>query len=167
VLTGGGARPSIGRRVLSAVIDPMGTTNREVFGERWSRVPPPTVYAHMAAGWNGKLSDSVTPPLHVELAVSHGLPSDKRFVPRVPFDHLLQAQLDFATDDVDGYIDSRGLWAEPSCAAAARAGPVRHPRHGTPTTPAPAIGVGPGIAAHAALGRRICRGGRGRHPGPV
>jgi hypothetical protein len=159
VRNGGGEHPSIGRRVLSAVIDPMGTTNRAVFGDHWLRTPPPSVHSHMAIGWNRELTATDRSPLHLELAVRHGLPSDPRFVPRVPFDHFdLRVQLDTSTEQVAGYINLRGLvvgraFGEPRLRSLwglygtydywnpdyARAG---------------AIGVGPGIAVHAAIGDR-------------
>lgn len=159
VLTGGGENPGIGRRVLSAVIDPMGTTNRAAFGDYWRRTPPPVVHSYMAIGWNRELTTTERSPVHLELAVSHGLPSDPRFVPTVPFDHFdLRVQLDASSDQVAGYINLRGLVVgraigEPRLRALwglygsydywnpdyARAG---------------AIGVGPGIAVHAALGER-------------
>ena len=159
VLTGGGERPSIGRRVMAAVIDPIGTTNRAVFGDHWRRVPPPVVHSYMAVGLNRALDSTAQSPLHLELGVSHGLPSDERFVPRVPFDHFdLRVQLDSSRDEIAGYIDLRGLVVgrvigEPRLRALwglygtydywnpdyARAG---------------AIGIGPGIAAHVALGKR-------------
>jgi hypothetical protein len=64
----------------------------------------------MAAGWNRDLRATDQSPLHVELAVSHGLPSDPRFVPRVPFDHFdLRVQLDASSDEIAGYVDLRGL----------------------------------------------------------
>jgi hypothetical protein len=159
VLSGGGARPSIGRRVLSAVIDPMGKANRAAFGDNWRRVPPPVVHSYMAAGWNRDLRATDQSPLHVELAVSHGLPSDPRFVPRVPFDHFdLRVQLDASSDEIAGYVDLRGLVV----GRAISQPPVRalwglygtydywNPDHAR----AGAIGLGPGIAVHAALGRR-------------
>lgn len=159
VLTGGGERPSIGRRVLSGIIDPIGAANRAAFGDRWRRTPPPVVHSYMAIGWNRELTSTVRSPLHLELAVSHGLPSDSRFEPSVPFDHFdLRVQIDAATDQVAGYLDLRGIivgraFGEPDLRALwglygtfdywnpdyARAG---------------AIGIGPGIAAHADLGKR-------------
>jgi hypothetical protein len=156
---GGGPDPSIGRRVLAAVIDPMGTTNRAAFGDNWRRVPPPVVHSHMAIGWNRELDSTNRSPLHLELAVSHGLPSDPRFAPREPFDSFdLRVQLDTSSDDIAGYIDLRGLVIGRS---------IGEPRlralwglYGTydywnpDYARASAIGVGPGIAAHAALGER-------------
>jgi len=153
------ARPRISRRLLAGVIDPIGTMNREAFGDKWRRVSPPDLHSHLAVGWNRELSPSDRSPLHLELASSHGLPSDPRFVPRVPFDHFdLRVQLDASTDAVAGYVDLRGL------IAGAAIGEPRlralwglygtydywNPDHAR----AGAIGVGPGIAAHAALGTR-------------
>lgn len=159
VLTGGGERPSIGRRVLSGIIDPMSTSNRTAFGDHWRRTPPPVVHSYMAIGWNRELTTTDRSPLHLELAVSHGLPSDSRFVPRVPFDHFdLRVQLDAASDEVAGYIDLRGL-----IVGTALGKPHLRALWGLYGTfdywnpdyaRAGAIGVGPGIAAHADLGER-------------
>lgn len=159
VRMGGGAHPSIGRRVLSALIDPMGTTNRAMFGDRWRKVPPPEVHAHMGAGWNQALVTDDRSPVHLELAVSHGFPSDERFVPRVPLDHFdLRAQLDFGTDDIAGFVNLRGL------VVGSVFGPPRRRAlwglYGTydywnpDYARASAVGVGPGITAHAAIGAR-------------
>lgn len=159
VLTGGGEQPTIGRRVLSGIIDPMGTVNRVALGDHWRRTPPPVVHSYIAVGWNRELSSTDRSPFHLELAVSHGLPSDSRFVPRVPFDHFdLRVQLDTARDEVAGYIDLRGLVVGSA---------IGTPRlralwglYGTfdywnpDYARAGAIGVGPGIAVHADLGAR-------------
>lgn len=159
VLHGGGEEPSIGRRVLSAVIDPMGTTNRVVFGDHWKRVPPPIVHSYMAAGWNHQLADVDQSPVHLELAVSHGLPSDPRFKPRVPFDHFdLRVQLDFSTEQIAGYVDLRGLIVGKAIGEErlrAIWGLYGTYDYWNPDyARASAIGVGPGIALHAALGER-------------
>jgi len=154
-----GERPSIGRRVLSAIIDPIGTANRVALRDSWRRVPPPQLHSHLAVGWNRALDVAEQSPLHVELAVSHGLPSDERFVPRVPFDHFdLRVQLDASTDRLDGYVDLRGLiLGRASGKPRLRAlwglyGTYDYwnPDHAR----AGAIGVGPGIAVHAAFGAR-------------
>jgi hypothetical protein len=159
VLTGGGERPSIGRRVLSGFIDPMGTTNRAVFGDNWRRVPPPVIHSYMAIGWNRELTAGDHSPLHLELAVTHGLPSDPRFEPMVPFDHFdLRVQLDTSTENIAGYVDLRGLivgraMGEPDLRALW--GLYGTYDYWNPDyARASAIGVGPGIAAHAALGER-------------
>jgi hypothetical protein len=153
------AHPSLGRRVLSSLIDPIGAANRVAFGDRWKLVPPPAMHAHLAVGWNRELSETEHSPLHVELAISHGLPSDPRFVPRVPFDHFdLRAQLDTSTERIAGYLDLRGLivgsaFGEPRLRALwGLYGTFDYwnPDHAR----AGAIGVGPGIAVHAAIGRR-------------
>jgi hypothetical protein len=159
VFTGGGAHPSLGRRVLSTVINPMGAANRVAFGDRWRHVPPPVVHSYMAVGWNRELRDDDQSPLHLELAVGHGLASDSQFVPRVPFDSFdLRVQLDAATDEIAGYVDVRGL-----IVGRAIGTPRRRALWGLYGTydywnpdyaRASAIGLGPGITAHAALGRR-------------
>lgn len=151
--------PSLGREVLSAVIDPAGTANRSVFGDSWYRVPPPRLHAFLAAGYNEPLGDTATGPLHAELGVSHGLPSDPRFVPRVPFHHFdLRGQLNAGTEAVTGYVDVRGmlfgtatgdetrraLWGAFGTYSYWDAEGVR----------ASAIGFGPGIAMHQRIGER-------------
>jgi hypothetical protein len=159
VLHGGDEDPSIGRRVLSAIIDPIGTTNRAVFKDSWKRVPPPVVHSYMAAGWNYELDNAVQSPVHLELAVSHGLPSDPRYEPRVPFDHFdLRVQLDFSTENVAGYVDLRGLILGKTFGTErlrALWGLYGTYDYWNPDyARASAIGLGPGLAVHAALGER-------------
>lgn len=159
VLSRGGEQPSISRRVLSTLIDPVGTANRMAFHDHWHRTPPPRMYSSLAVGWNRELDVPDQSPLHLELAVSHGLPSDPRFVPRVPFDHFdLRVQLDVSTDRIAGYVDLRGLilgraFGQPRMRALAGmygTYDYSNPDHAR----AGAIGVGPGIAMHAGLGER-------------
>jgi hypothetical protein len=156
---GTSAHPSLGREIASAVIDPAGTANNHLFGDSWARVAPPHVHAFVAAGYNAALTDGETGAFHGELAVSHGLPSDPRFVPRVPFHHFdLRGQLNANADVVTGYLDIRGmlfgtatgeerqraLWGAFATYDYWDAEGVR----------ASAIGFGPGMAAHRAIGDR-------------
>ncbi len=159
VLTGGGEHPSLGRRILSTIIAPIETGNRHLLGDRWRRVPPPLTHASVAVGWHRELSGGTRSLVHVELAVAHGLPSDPRFVPRVPLDSFdLRAQFDAATDELVGYIDVRGL------VVGRVFGPPRRRAlwglygaydYWNPVyARGSAVGVGPGITAHLALGPR-------------
>jgi hypothetical protein len=156
---GGSRHPSLGRELLSAVIDPAGTANREVFGDSWKRVPPPRLHAFMATGYNQPLDDTTSGPFHVEIAVSHGLPSDPRFVPRMPFHHFdLRGQLNASTEHVTGYLDIRGmLFGTATGDEAQRAiwgafGSYSY--WDAEGVRASAIGFGPGVAAHQQLGER-------------
>lgn len=107
---GGGRDPGVGRQVLSALIDPMGAANRGVFGERWRRTPPPRLHAFLGAGVNRAFSGADSGVFHGELAVTHGLASDRRFVPKAPFHHFeLRGQLDAGGAAPTGYLDARGL----------------------------------------------------------
>ncbi|HUQ01871.1 MAG TPA: DUF3943 domain-containing protein [Kofleriaceae bacterium] len=156
---GGGAHPGPGRELLSAVIDPAGTANREVFGDSWRRVPPPRLHAFMGVGYNAPLDDTTSGPFHGELAVSHGLPSDARFEPRVPFHHFdLRGQLNASTEHVTGYLDIRGmLFGTATGEADQRAiwgafGSYSY--WDAEGVRAGAIGFGPGVAVHQQLGER-------------
>ena len=159
VLWGGGPVPGYGRQVMAATIDPMGSANGAVFGERWLRTPPPRLHAFIAVGPNLGLGDANASSLHSELSVSHGLPSDPRFEPTVPFDHFdVHSQIDLGTDGFTGYLDVRGmlvgtgrgdaglrtLWGLYGTYAYWDADSVR----------AGAIGFGPGHATHVDLGPR-------------
>lgn len=159
VRLGGGDDPSLGRRVLAAVIDPAGAANAAAFGERWRAAPPPRLHAQVATGYARGVSGLAPGPLHLELAVAHGLPSDPRFVPRAPFHHFdLRGQLDVGADGATGYLDIRGLLVGDAAGS-----PRRRALWGIYGTydywdaqavRASAFGVGPGIAAHATLGER-------------
>lgn len=156
---GGGGEPGIGRRVMASTIDPMGAANGALFGERWLRTPPPRLHAFIALGPNLGIGAANASSLHSELSVSHGLPSDPRFEPSVPFDHFdLRSQIDLGMDGLTGYLDVRGtivgtargdddlrtLWGLFGTYAYWDADSVR----------AGAIGFGPGLATHADLGPR-------------
>ncbi len=159
VLWGGGDVPGYGRRIMASTIDPMGAANGALFGERWLRTPPPRLHAHIALGFNIGINAQNQSSLHSELAVSHGLPSDPRFEPTVPFDHFdVRSQIDLGLDGPTGYLDLRGilfgfgrgdarlrtLWGLFGTYAYWDADSVR----------AGAIGFGPGHATHLALGDR-------------
>ncbi len=156
---GSSPHPSLGREILSAVIDPAGAANRGVFGDSWRKVPPPRLHAFMAAGYNAPLDDTSSGPFHAELAVSHGLPSDPLFVPRVPFHHFdLRGQLNAGTDGATGYLDVRGMMLGTTAGADRRR--ALWGVFGTYSywdaegVRAGAIGVGPGIVLHQAIGAR-------------
>lgn len=156
VLWGGGPVPGYGRRVMSATIDPMGAANTGLFGERWFRRPPPRLHAFIAVGPNLGIGPNAS-SLHSELSVSHGLPSDPRFEPSVPFDSFnVRSQIDLGADGFTGYLDVRGmliglgrgdkslrtLWGLYGTYAYWDADSVR----------AGAIGFGPGHATHMDIG---------------
>lgn len=156
---GDGKNASVGRHIMAAVIDPIGAANRAMFGDRWQRVPPPRLHAFMALGVNVPLGNALEVPLHAELAVTHGLASDPRFEPTVPFDHFdLRVNIDASTEQVTGYLDVRGMIVGTSIGADRRRAlwglygmydywDADRVRSG-------AIAFGPGIAAHADLGDR-------------
>ena len=155
---GGGEEPSWSRRTLAAVIDPMGAINRVAFGERWRRSPPPLLSAHLGAGLNVPFAGPGGPGGHLELAVSHGLPSDPRFVPRKPFHHFnLRGELDVGAE-LTGTFDIRGMIVGRATGAAERR--TLYGLYGTydywdtEGVRAGAFAVGPGVAYHRALGGR-------------
>lgn len=155
---GGGAAPSWPRRTLAAVIDPMGATNRLAFGERWRRSPPPRMHAYLGAGYSRTLAGPDGGPLHLEIGVSHGLPSDPRFEPRKPFHHFdLRGELDLGGDeDVSGFLDIRGMVVGRATGDARRR--TLWGLYGTydywdaAQVRAGVFSVGPGLASHIGLG---------------
>ncbi len=158
VLWGGGDVPGYGRRVMAATIDPMGAGNGAIFRERWLRTPPPRLHAYIAVGPNLGLGAANDSSLHTELAVSHGLPSDPRFEPTVPFDHFdIRSQIDIGRDGVTGYLDVRGMLV--GTARGEGSGRTLWGLFGTyaywdaDSVRAGAIGFGPGFATHIDLGR--------------
>lgn len=159
VLWGGGDVPGYGRRVMAATIDPMGAANGAMFRERWLRTPPPRLHAFIAVGPNLGIGAANDSSLHTELSVSHGLPSDPRFEPTVPFDHFdVRSQIDLGRDGVTGYLDVRGMLI--GTARGEGSGRTLWGLFGTyaywdaDSVRAGAIGFGPGFAAHGDLGHR-------------
>ncbi len=156
VLWGGDDQPGFGRTAMASLIDPIGTANGALFGRRWRRVPPPQLHAFMALGLSLPLGSALTSPFHAELAVNHGLPSDARFEPSVPFDHFdLRVQIDAGSEGATGYLDVRGMLLGTSFGEPERR--ALWGLYGTyaywdaDSVRAGAIGVGPGITAYGEL----------------
>jgi hypothetical protein len=120
MLWGGTGRPSAGRHVLAAVVDPIGSFNRSALGDVWGRPQPPPMFGFVSAGWNAVSADFGTAEgtvveqsfarLHVGIGLSYGLPLDEHFRPRRPMDHFeFLAEGDVSTDDAFFAIHTRGL----------------------------------------------------------